>query len=144
MLAAQGGANLIYGAGMIELGMAFDFAQLIIDSEIFKMVLHAARGFEVTEATLAVDIIKEVGIGGEFVSHTHTNKNFKSIQSNSSIINRKAREQWIEDGSKDMTQAAYEKAIEILETHEPVPLDPGAAATIQRIIAEAEKRGPAE
>jgi trimethylamine--corrinoid protein Co-methyltransferase len=144
MLAAQGGANLIYGAGMIELGMAFDFAQLIIDSEIFKMVLHAAKGFDVTEATLAVDIIKEVGIGGEFVSHTHTNKNFKSIQSNSSVINRKPREQWLDDGAKDMTQAAYEKAIEILETHVPTPLDPEAAATIRRIIEEAEKRDPAE
>ncbi|HED24136.1 MAG TPA: [trimethylamine--corrinoid protein] Co-methyltransferase, partial [Firmicutes bacterium] len=36
MLAAQGGANLIYGAGMLELGVTFDFAQLLIDNEIFR------------------------------------------------------------------------------------------------------------
>jgi trimethylamine--corrinoid protein Co-methyltransferase len=138
MLTAQGGANLIYGAGMLELGMAFDFAQLVIDAEIFKMILHTVNWFDVNEKTLAVDIIKEVGIGGEFVSHTHTNRNFKSIQSNSSLINRKAREAWLEDGSKDLTEAAYEKAIEILETHQPTPLDPAAAETIRRIVTEAE------
>ena len=42
-MAAQGGANIIYGAGMIEMGMTFDVAQLLIDSEIFKMVLHTLK-----------------------------------------------------------------------------------------------------
>ncbi len=76
MMAAQGGANVIYGAGMIEMGMTFDLAQLIIDSEIYKMVLHTINGFEVNEETLALDVIKEVRMG-EFVSQKHTTDNFK-------------------------------------------------------------------
>ena len=78
-MAAQGGANVIYGAGMIEMGMTFDLAQLIIDSEIYKMVLHTINGFEVNEETLALDVIKEVKMG-EFVSQKHTTDNFKKIQ----------------------------------------------------------------
>ena len=69
-MAAQGGANVIYGAGMIEMGMTFDLAQLIIDSEIYKMVLHTINGFEVNEETLALDVIKEVRMGNSSLRNT--------------------------------------------------------------------------
>lgn len=137
MMAAQGGANLIYGAGMIELGMTFDLAQLVIDSEIFKMVLHTLNGFEVTDETLALDVIKEVKTG-EFVSHPHTSGNYKSIQSHSSVIDRQARDAWVASGSKDMTQVAYEKAIQIIENHKPEPLTEEAAAYVRKVVEDAE------
>ena len=137
MLAAQGGANLIYGAGMLELGMTFDLAQLLIDAEIFKMVLHTINGFEVNEKTLALDVIKEVGVG-EYLSHAHTRENFKKILSNSELIDRQGRSAWEVSGSKNMAEKAYEKAIHILETHTPDPLDPKAAAVIRKIVEDAE------
>jgi trimethylamine--corrinoid protein Co-methyltransferase len=137
MLTAQGGANLIYGAGMLDLGMTFDFAQLLIDAEIFKMVLHTVNWFDVNEKTLCVDLIKEIGVGGEFVSNAHTTSNYKSIQSSSDLIDRKARDTWVADGSKDMTTAAYEKAMRILDTHEPLPLEPEAAAFIEDTVSKA-------
>jgi trimethylamine--corrinoid protein Co-methyltransferase len=137
MLTAQGGANLIYGAGMLDLGMTFDFAQFLIDAEIFKMVLHTINWFDVNEKTLCVDLIKEIGVGGEFVSHAHTTSHYKSIQSNSDLIDRKAREAWAQDGGTDMTERAYAKALHILETHEPAPLEPDAAQFIEDTVAKA-------
>ncbi len=137
MLAAQGGANVIYGAGMIELGMTFDVAQLVIDTEIYKMVLHTLNGFTVNEETLALDVIKEVKMG-EFVSQKHTTENFKKLQSNSSIINRQTREAWLESGAKDITTVAYEKAIDIIENYKPDPLTDEQAAYIRKIIEDAE------
>ena len=137
-MAAQGGANLIYGAGMLEMGMTFDLAQLLIDAEIYKMVLHTINGFRVTEETLAMDVIKEIGIGGEFVSHDHTRSNFKNIQSHSSLIDRQARDAWVDAGSKGITEKAYQKAIDILENHKPEPLDQDVLAKIQKIVADAE------
>lgn len=137
MLAAQGGANVIYGAGMIELGMTFDVAQLVIDTEIYKMVLHTLNGFTVNEETLALDVIKEVKMG-EFVSQKHTTENFKKLQSNSSIINRQTREAWLESGAKDITTVAYEKAIDIIENYKPDPVTDEQAAYIRKIIEDAE------
>ena len=137
-MAAQGGANLIYGAGMIELGMTFDLAQLIIDSELYKMVLHMIKGFEVNDETLALDVIKEIKTG-EFVSHPHTVQNFKIIQSNSEVINRQSREAWLAGGGKDMTTVAYEKAIDILENHRPDPLTEEQTAYIRKIVEDAEE-----
>lgn len=137
-MAAQGGANVIYGAGMIEMGMTFDLAQLIIDSEIYKMVLHTLNGFDVNEETLALDVIKEVKMG-EFVSNKHTTENFKKIQSSSEIINRQAREAWLQSGAKNMTEVAYEKAIDILENYKPEPLTEEQAKYIRKIVEDAEK-----
>ena len=137
MLAAQGGANILYGAGMIEMGMTFDLAQLIIDSEIFRMVLHTIKGFEVNEETLALDIIKNVKFG-EFLSQKHTSETFVKYQSNATISNRQSRKSWLEAGGKDMAQVAVEKAIEILETHQPDPLTDDQAAYIRKIVEDAE------
>ncbi len=138
MLAAQGGANIIYGAGMLEMGMTFDLAQLLIDAEIFKMVLHTINGFEVNEETIALGITKKIGVGGEFISNPHTSKNYKSIQSHSSLFNRQTVEDWTMSGSPRIEEAAYEKAKWILENHVPDPLTEEAAATIRKIIEDAE------
>ena len=122
---------------MIEMGMTFDLAQFIIDSEIYKMVLHTLNGFKVNEETLALDVIKEVKMG-EFVSQKHTTDNFKKLQSHSEIINRQPREQWLAAGAKDLTTVAYERAIEILENHKPEPLTDEQAAYIRKIVEDAE------
>lgn len=136
-MAAQGGANLIYGAGMLELGMTFDLAQLLIDAEIFKMVLHTINGFEINEETLALDVIKEVA-HGEFVSHDHTRDNFRKIQSHSKLIDRVTMDAWVTAGSVGITEKAYAKAIEILENYKPDPLEPEFAAIVRKIIEDAE------
>ncbi len=119
------------------MGMTFDLAQLIIDSEIYKMVLHTINGFKVNEETLALDIIKEVKMG-EFVSQRHTTDNFKKIQSSSDIINRQPREKWLAAGAKDITEVAYERAIHILENHKPEPLTEEQAAYIRKVVEDAE------
>jgi len=138
-LAAQGGANLIYGAGMLELGITFDFAQFVMDNEMYKMIRKAVGGISVTDANMAVDIIKEIGPGGEFISHAHTFENFKREQSQSKLIDRTMRETWLLNGGKDFTERAYEEANHILSTHQVAPLAPGVEATIRSIVEEAEE-----
>ncbi len=117
--------------------MTFDLAQLLIDAEIFKMVLHSINGFETKEEELAIPIIKEVGTG-EFVSHDHTRSNFKRVQSHSKLFDRQARDAWLASGGKSLTEKAYEKAIEIIECHKPDPLTPEASEAIRKIVEDAE------
>ena len=138
LLPALAGANIIYGLGMLELGMTLDFAQLVIDNEIALMVKKAVGGISVTDDDLAVDVIKEVGAAGEFISHKHTRNHFKGYQSSSDLIDRRMRGAWISD-AKDLTEKAYEKAIDILENHKPDPLPDGAAETIRDIVDDATK-----
>jgi trimethylamine--corrinoid protein Co-methyltransferase len=63
---------MIYGSGMIESGITFDYGQLVMDCEIARMIKHAVQGFEVDDDSLALDVIKEIGPGGHFLMHEHT------------------------------------------------------------------------
>jgi len=133
------GANLIYGLGMLELGKTFDYAQMVMDNEMVRMINKAIGGIPVNDESMAVDIIKQVGAAGEFISHEHTFKYFRTEQSQSRLIDRTMRHTWVENGSKDYTERAYEEAISILNTHKPDPLPQGAEAKIREIIEEAEE-----
>jgi trimethylamine--corrinoid protein Co-methyltransferase len=78
LLPALAGANLIYGLGMIESGMTFDFGQLVMDDEFARMVKHAVAGIPVNDETLAVDIIAG-GTFNDFMGHAHTRKHMRAV-----------------------------------------------------------------
>ncbi len=135
---ALAGANLIYGLGMIEMGMTIDFGQLVMDNEFAKMIKFLLRGIPVNDETLAVDVIREIGIGKNFLSHDATFKHMRS-QSQPKLIDRRMREEWEASGSKDIYERASEEARHILETHKPDPLPDDVLATIRSIVVKAEK-----
>lgn len=137
ILPALAGANLIYGLGMLELGITFDFAQLVMDNEFARMIKKSVGGIEVNEEQLAVDVIQQVGAAGEFISHEHTFRHFRE-QSQNKLIDRRMRDGWLAEGGKDLTERAYEAARDILENHQPDPLLPGVAETMRGIVEEAE------
>ena len=132
------GANLIYGLGMIEMGMTIDYGQLVMDNEFARMIKHTVAGIPVNDETLAVDVIKEIGIGKDFLSHDSTYKHMRS-QSQPKLIDRKMREDWVKEGSTDIYQRALEQARFILENHKPDPLPEDVLAAIRSIVEEAEE-----
>jgi trimethylamine--corrinoid protein Co-methyltransferase len=132
------GANLIYGLGMIEMGMTIDFGQLVMDNEFAKMIKFLLHGIPVNDETLAVDVIREIGIGKNFLSHDATFKHMRS-QSQPKLIDRRTREEWEASGSTDISERASEEARRILETHKPDPLPDDVLATIRSIVEEAER-----
>jgi len=139
MTAALAGANMIYGLGMVELGMTMDFGLLVADNEFVRMIRRMLDGVPVNDQSMAVDVIREVGIGGEFVTHQHTFDHFKKNQSQSQLIDRNTRGVWKDSGGKDMHTRCNEFAREVLVAHKPEPLSESVAKTLRDIVAEAEK-----
>ena len=130
---------MIYGLGMIELGMTLDFGQLVVDNEIAKMVRKVVGGIRVTDETLAVDVIRKVGAGGHFLMEEHTFKHMKTVQSQSQLFDRTPRENWSGSGSKDLVTRAREQVKYILEHHKPEPLPAHVTKQLREIIETAEK-----
>ena len=85
------GANLIYGAGMIESGVTFDCAQFVMDNEIARMIKFAVAGIPVTDDSLAVDEIIGVGPLGDFLSLDSTLRHMREL-SQPVILDRRVRE----------------------------------------------------
>ena len=132
------GANQIYGAGMIESGVTFDFAQLVMDNEIARMIKHCVAGILVDDETLAVEDIAKVGSFGDFLSLESTLKHMRE-QSQPRLLDRRVREDWEAAGSTDLYARARKEARRILAEHVPQPLEPDVAAGIRRIVEAADR-----
>ena len=115
----QSGVSLIWGVGQLESELTLSPAQAVIDNEILAYVRRYLRGVEVTEETLAVDITRDVGISGEFLSEEHTLDHFRTEFFDPSILFRERRSAWQEGGSKSLHEAAEAKADEMIA--EPLP-----------------------
>jgi len=137
LLPALAGANVIYGLGMLEMGITFDLAQLVLDNEAARMMRYAVQGIPVTDETLSLDTINEVGIFSDYLSHPETHK-FMRSQSQAKLIDRTMREDWEAAGSTDMYQRAREEMHWILENHKPAELPESVLSEVRAIVAGAE------
>lgn len=139
MLPALAGTNLIYGIGMLDSGLTWDYAQGVMQNEMVRMVRKSLEGISVTDETIAYDVIKEVGPEGEYLTHEHTFQNMRQ-QSQVDLFDRKSRDAWVADGSKKIVEKAYEKAADIIEHHEVKPLSAGVLADVEEIFSAAEEK----
>ena len=138
MIPALAGANMIYGLGMLESGITFDYGQLVLDCEFARMINFTVHGIPVSDETLAVDVIKEMGPGKDFLMHPHTFKGMRS-QSTPDMIDRRMRASWEAKGATTAYERAVEKARWILANHTPDPLPEEVLAGIRKIVVDTEK-----
>jgi trimethylamine--corrinoid protein Co-methyltransferase len=138
-LSALAGGNILFGAGVLEQGLTIDYAKLIMDAEMIRMIQIAIKGIMITDETLSMDVIHEVGPGGAYITHDHSFRSMRS-QSQSKLFDRRSRADWMElTQGESMRERAYETAIEILQTHEPYPMPDGASKAMREIVKEFEK-----
>jgi trimethylamine---corrinoid protein Co-methyltransferase len=71
------GAVGIGTVGHLENAVTFSPLQLVVDSEVSRAVRHTLRPIEVNDQTLALDMIRRVGIGGNYLAETHTAEHFR-------------------------------------------------------------------
>ncbi len=123
---------------MLESGMTWSHEQLLIDNDIVTMVKHAIQGIDVTDDTMAVDIVKQAHQIKDFLHQKHTIKYMRE-QSRPKLIDRTTRGTWEAKGGKDLTQRAREEARRILKTHQPEPLSDDVKKTLREIVEGARK-----
>lgn len=53
--------------------------QLVIDNEIARYVRRAVQGFDVTDEAINLDLIRRVGIGGNYLTEMETAASFREF-----------------------------------------------------------------
>jgi len=118
LLCALAGANFIHdAAGLMEFALTVCYEKYIIDNEILGMVMRAVEGIRVNDDTLAFDLIKQVGPGGNFVTAKHTRHYMRSEHYQPSLSNRDSREEWKAEGGKTTWEKAAEMVPQIIAKH---------------------------
>ena len=130
-------SDMLLGVGLLHGSRIWSYEQMLMDCEIFDIVYHMMKGIVVNDETLALDVIRAVGPGGNFLAQKHTKKHMRELWV-PQFMDRRPYSEWQEkrDGPRDW---AREKARKILATHQPEPLDPKISAELKRIIASLEK-----
>jgi trimethylamine--corrinoid protein Co-methyltransferase len=132
------GADIITGFGGLNSASTMSPELLVIDNEIVDAIFRVARGFEVNDDTLAVEVIDKVGPGGHFLGQRHTIEYFKKETWIPEISDRRDFISWQQAGSRSLDEVAKEKVREILATHKPAPLPEDVEKEIGRILKRAE------
>jgi trimethylamine--corrinoid protein Co-methyltransferase len=118
LLCALAGANFIHdAAGLMEFALTVCYEKYVIDNEILGMVMRAVEGIRVDDDTLAFELIKQVGPGGNFITAKHTRRFMHKEHYEPSLSNRDSREEWEAEGSKVTWERASEMVRTIIDSH---------------------------
>jgi len=135
LAAALAGVEVIHSAhgGMLCGAQIADYAQMMIDDELCNMVNRYLYGIQVNDDTLALDIIRNAGPGGNFLESMHTARFFRNEHFLPTLLERSSYEK----GFGELLENAAGQAEKVLATHTPDILDQTAVEEIDRIVARA-------
>lgn len=131
---AASGVNFMWGAGNLESTLAMSPEAIVMDDEIAGYFLRFQRGIPVNDEELALDIIKEVGHRGDFLTTDHTLMHYRASLSKAKLAVRKRRAGWEDGGSMDFEEAARERVREILAAEPVSYLDDAQKAELDRLV----------
>ena len=97
------------------------------------------RPVEIDTETLALDVIHNVGPGGDFIAEKHTVQHFRSNWF-PQLLDRQNFDAWAAGGKATMGDRARQKVNDILTAHEPQALSPSAVERIRSIVDQADAR----
>ena len=118
LLCALSGANFIHdAAGLMEFALTVSYEKYVIDNDILGMVMRAVEGIRVNDDTLAYDLIKEIGPGGNFVTAKHTRRHMRKEHYQPTLSDRNHRDKWESSGRKASWEKAAETVRRILKNH---------------------------
>jgi trimethylamine--corrinoid protein Co-methyltransferase len=139
VLPALAGAHIINGAGVLESILSVSMEQLVIDNEMLGMMLRMLRGISIDEGTLAQDVIRRVGPGGNYLADPHTGEHFRAEHFIPELFDRKTRAAWERAGSKNVITTSKEMVNKTLKEHQVAPLDKDVIRQMDTILDDAKR-----
>lgn len=139
--AMLGGVDLVFDAGCIEGGLLFSPELLVIADELVDMTRRATEPFEVSEEAIALDTIRAVGPGGQFLGERHTRAHFRDLWL-PSVLSWESRSMWAAAGATTLRERARAKVFEVWEEHVVEPLPEDVLRGMQGIIAARRAQPP--
>ncbi|GBC59370.1 trimethylamine methyltransferase [Desulfonema ishimotonii] len=122
----------------LDMDLVVDFPDLVFCNECMAGIKRMAAEVEVNDNTLALETMKAVGPGGNFLAQTHTFQNFRKELWHPELLERRNWGLWEKDGSPDIFKVAEKKVLEMLEAEPVKLLSPEAEAEIDDIVIKAQ------
>jgi trimethylamine--corrinoid protein Co-methyltransferase len=133
------GGNLIHDLGYLESGLTYSFIQLAICNEIVGWIKAYLKPVEVSDETLALDLIAQVGAHGQYLKTGHTRKHVRDTWY-PELFERGTFNDWVQKGSQTLVERAAVRIQKILAEHQVEPLGEGVQERLAEIVKRAEAK----
>ncbi|MEO1121934.1 MAG: trimethylamine methyltransferase family protein, partial [Pseudomonadota bacterium] len=138
------GANYIWhSAGWNEAGMHCSVAKFMVDAEQCAMGHRMAEGVRWDDFDEALAAVRDVGPGGHYLGHEHTQANFERAFFMPKLFDNNSIEQWQAEGGVEITERALTLARKQLSEYEEPKLDEAKDEALLDYIARREREIPA-
>ena len=134
LLGGLASPEIVTGLGLARTYTLLYPEAIILDDDIYQRARYALLDEDVSDETLALDVIANVGPGGHFLAEKHTRTYMKTA------LKRGLTNQLAEHGGyRDPVEVARERVDWIRANHHPEPLEAAKAAELTRILDAADR-----
>jgi trimethylamine---corrinoid protein Co-methyltransferase len=130
---------IMHAVGWLDGGLTVSYEKIIIDMENLAMFQHFLAGLEISQETLALDMIAAVPPGGHHFGTPHTQARYATEFHPAFLADRQNFELWQENGSLDTAQRANKIWKQLLEEYEAPPIDPAVEQALREFVERRER-----
>ena len=138
-LGAAAGADVFGHMGICGVDQATSLDMLVLQNEIIGYVESTMRDVSFSDEALGLDVIEEVGPGGNFIDTMHTVENFRQELWTPKLLDREYYQSWLDSGAQSMEDRCKAETRKIISEHKPEPLSSDLEKSISGIVAAAKK-----
>jgi len=121
----QSGADFIlHACGILAAYMAMSFEKFIADEELILGIKKTLQPVEISDETIDLDTIRDVGPTGEYLTHDSTLALCRTALMPSCLMNRLAFDPWRNEGAPDIYARAGRVLDERFESYRKPDMDP--------------------
>ena len=138
----MGGAHMInHAAGWLGGGLTASFEKLILDAEMLQMMAAYLEPPEISEATLALEAVRDVGPGGHYFGTSHTLARYETAFYRPLVSNWDNHDTWTQRGSIEAEQRANQIWHQLLKEYEQPPIDPAIDEALRDYMDRRKRAG---
>jgi trimethylamine---corrinoid protein Co-methyltransferase len=140
LTAVRSGINFVlHACGILGSFVEMSFEKFLADEELCGMVKKMHRPIDMGDEAIDLEVIKEVGIGGQFLTQPRTLELCRTEYFLPDVIKRQSYGMWNEAGRKRLDQEATEVLARRLDGYEKPDMDPAIERDLARFVAERKK-----
>jgi trimethylamine--corrinoid protein Co-methyltransferase len=127
------GVNLGHDVGYLEDAMTGCLELVAFCDEVIGWLRRYLRKLEISEETLALDLIHQVGPDGDFIQARHTLQHVREDWM-PTLMDRNNYSRWMEKGGTILQERAKGKVREIVEEHRAPRLPAAVVQVLDEIV----------
>ncbi|MCG2660648.1 MAG: trimethylamine methyltransferase family protein [Kiritimatiellae bacterium] len=113
LLHVMSNVNIVWGIGNLESTMCISPELAVIGNDIAGAFRRVQTGIRVDAATMATEVIQELGCRAQYLDHPHTLAHFRQEYYFPHVTNRRARSVWQAAGSPSIVDTARSRIAEL-------------------------------